>query len=78
MCIRDRFATAVPEPTGIPTEDGVQSIVTGETGKFAFRAIFKNIGDNVVTIRSSYPGKEDSVITHTVYWMPDVDIYRCV
>lgn len=69
------FATPTPAPTGIPAEDGVQSVVTGETGQFSFTAIFKNIGDNVITIRASYPGKQDAVITHTVYWMPDVDIY---
>lgn len=69
------FATATPEPTGVPQQDGVNSIVTGETGQFAFRAIFNTIGDNVITIRASYPGKEDAVITHTVYWIPDVDVY---
>ena len=69
------FATATPEPTGIPAKDGVDSVVTGDTGQFSFYAIFEDIGDNLVTIRASYPGKEDAVITHTVYWMPDVDVY---
>lgn len=69
------FATATPAPIGIPEEDGVQSIVTGASGQFSFQAIFTDIGDNVITIRASYPGKQDAVITHSVYWMPDVDVY---
>lgn len=45
------------------------------TGKFSFTPLFSTLGNNDVTIRASYDGKEDSVITHTVYYMPNADIY---
>lgn len=45
------------------------------TGKFTFNPLFSDLGNNDVVIRASYEGKKDSVITHTVYYMPNADIY---
>ncbi len=46
-----------------------------ETGDFSFTPLFSKLGNNDVVIRASYEGKADSVITHTVYYMPNADIY---
>lgn len=46
-----------------------------ETGKFSFTPLFSQLGNNDVVIRASYDGKADSEITHTVYYMPNADIY---
>lgn len=46
-----------------------------ETGKFSFIPLFSTLGNNDVVIRASYEGKADSVITHTVYYMPNADVY---
>ncbi len=46
-----------------------------ETGAFSFKPLFTKLGNNDVVIRASYPGKADSVITHTVYYMPTADVY---
>ena len=45
------------------------------TGRFSFVPLFSHLGNNDVVIRASYDGKADSVITHTVYYMPNADIY---
>jgi len=45
------------------------------TGDFSFTPLFSELGNNDVVIRASYEGKKDSVITHTVYYMPNADIY---
>lgn len=45
------------------------------TGDFSFTPLFSELGNNDVVIRASYEGKQDSVITHTVYYMPNADIY---
>ena len=45
------------------------------TGDFSFRPMFSALGDNNVVIRASKEGREDSVISHTVYYMPNADIY---
>ena len=45
------------------------------TGDFSFMPLFSKLGNNDVVIRASYEGKADSVITHTVYYMPNADIY---
>ena len=45
------------------------------TGDFSFRPMFSSLGNNNVPIRASKEGREDSVITHTVYYMPNADIY---
>lgn len=49
--------------------------VNPETGAFSFEPIFTKLGDNEITIRASMEGHADSVITHTVYYMPNWDIY---
>lgn len=46
-----------------------------ETGEFSFIPKFTELGNNEVVIRASYEGRQDSVITHTVYYMPNADIY---
>ena len=46
-----------------------------ETGEFSFIPKFTELGNNDVVIRATYEGKQDSVITHTVYYMPNADIY---
>ena len=46
-----------------------------EKGTFSFHPLFSTLGNNDVVIRASYGGKTDSVITHTVYYMPNWDIY---
>ncbi|MBQ7885682.1 MAG: hypothetical protein IJ313_02180 [Clostridia bacterium] len=45
------------------------------TGDFSFTPLFSQLGNNDVVIRASYEGRADSVITHTVYYMPNADIY---
>ena len=45
------------------------------TGDFSFTPLFSKLGNNDVVIRASYEGKADSTITHTVYYMPNADIY---
>lgn len=45
------------------------------TGSFSFNPLFSSLGNNDVVIRASYEGRADSVITHTVYYMPNADIY---
>lgn len=49
--------------------------VDSVTGSFSFNPLFSKLGNNDVVIRASYEGKADSVITHTVYYMPNPDIY---
>ncbi len=49
--------------------------VDNTTGDFKFKPLFPLLGNNEVVIRSSYEGRADSVITHTVYYMPTADVY---
>lgn len=49
--------------------------VNPETGAFSFQPIFTQLGNNEIVIRASAEGRADSVITHTVYYMPNADIY---
>lgn len=49
--------------------------VNPTTGDFKFKPLFDKLGDNQVVIRASYEGRNDSVITHTVYFMPTADVY---
>lgn len=46
-----------------------------DTGDFSFRPMFSSLGNNDIVIRASKEGREDSVIIHTVYYMPNADIY---
>ena len=50
-------------------------IVVDESGSFSFVAYFPEIGDNTITIRAQYPGRQDAVVTHVMYYMPPVDVY---
>ena len=45
------------------------------TGKFSFNAIFDHIGDNIISITASYPGKKPSTVEHKVYYVPPADKY---
>ncbi len=45
------------------------------TGKFTFNAVFDHIGDNIISITASYPGKKPSVVEHSVYYVPPADEY---
>lgn len=45
------------------------------TGAFTFYALFDKIGDNTISISSSYPGKKTSYVNYTVYYLPSPDIY---
>lgn len=45
------------------------------TGEFTFYANFDEIGDNVISITSSYPGKKTSRIDYTIYYIPSIDVY---
>ena len=45
------------------------------SGKFTFNAVFDHIGDNHIIITASFPGKKPSIVDHTVYYVPSVDIY---
>ncbi len=55
-----------------PHRDLVQNF---ETGEFSFIPKFTELGNNEIVIRASYEGRTDSAITHTVYYMPNADIY---
>ena len=45
------------------------------TGKFTFNAVFDKIGDNTITITSSYPGMRTSEVNHVVYYLPPASEY---
>ncbi len=45
------------------------------TGKFTFNAVFDHIGNNTISISSSYPGKKTSLVEHTVYYVPPASEY---
>ena len=45
------------------------------TGEFKFVAVFDKIGDNTITITSSYPGKKTSRVDYTIYYVPNQDKY---
>jgi len=45
------------------------------TGKFTFNAVFDHIGDNIISIKASYPGKEPSLVEHKVYYVPTANEY---
>ncbi len=45
------------------------------TGAFSFVAKMERVGLNVIRIRASYPGMEDSVLEHVVTYLPPPEIY---
>ena len=48
----------------------VSSQIDHTEGTFKFDLNLSLIGDNAITITASESGKEDSVITHTIYYLP--------
>lgn len=44
-------------------------------GSFSFKAVFDNIGDNIITFTASKPGLQTTEIKHKVYYVPDIDKY---
>lgn len=51
------------------------SIEVKATGDFSFKAKMTEIGDNTVTFRASMPGKTDSSLSVTVYYVPNENVY---
>lgn len=45
------------------------------TGQFSVEAKMTRIGYNDIIIHASYPGVEDSTLTHSVYYLPPANIY---
>ena len=45
------------------------------TGKFSFIAKFSGIGDNIVRFRATKEGRQDAVISFTVYYLPSLADY---
>lgn len=45
------------------------------TGQFSFMAVFEQIGNNTITITSSYPGKKTSTVDYVMYYVPNQDVY---
>jgi hypothetical protein len=44
------------------------------TGEFSLEARLSN-GYNTIRIRASYPGREDAILEHVVYYLPPANIY---
>ena len=44
-------------------------------GTFSFKAVFDTIGDNTIIITADYPGKAQTRLEYTVYYVPTVDKY---
>ncbi len=53
----------------------VENLAEDGTGEFSFKAVMGPVGYNTIRIRASYPGKEDSVLEHQVYFVPFADEY---
>ena len=47
-------------------------------GTFTFKAVFDTIGDNTIVITADYPGKSQTQLEYTVYYVPSVDKYSRV
>ncbi len=48
---------------------------TDSDGSFTFKAVFDTIGDNTIIITADYPGKQQTRLEYTVYYVPSVDKY---
>ncbi|MDD3214533.1 MAG: zinc ribbon domain-containing protein [Eubacteriales bacterium] len=48
---------------------------TDTDGSFSFKAIFDKIGDNTIIITADYPGKKQTRVEYTVYYVPSIDVY---
>lgn len=62
--------TFEPGATVTVSPAAVSSEIDNVNGTFRFEMNLTRIGDNKITITASAPGKEDSVITHNVYYLP--------
>jgi hypothetical protein len=51
---------------------------TDRDGSFTFKAIFDTIGDNIIVITADYPGKKQTRLEYSVYYVPSVDKYSRV
>ncbi|MEA4999964.1 MAG: hypothetical protein VB087_11305 [Candidatus Limiplasma sp.] len=51
-------------------------ITTTDTdGTFTFKALFDKIGDNTIIITADYPGRKQTRVEYTVYYVPSIDVY---
>ena len=48
---------------------------TDTDGSFTFKALFETIGDNTIIITADYPGKKQTRVEYTVYYVPSIDVY---
>ena len=48
---------------------------TDRDGTFTFKALFDKIGDNTIVITADYPGKKQTRVEYTVYYVPSIDVY---
>ncbi len=48
---------------------------TATDGSFTFKALFDTIGDNTIIITADYPGKKQTRVEYTVYYVPSIDKY---
>lgn len=69
--------SGIAEPGAVITTDPSigDSITADENGKFSFQMSLGRYGANTIKIIASMDGKEDSIIEHTVQYMPTVDVY---
>lgn len=51
------------------------SLVQDEDGDFSFTATFDHIGYNTVRFRAKQEGKQDSIISFDVYYLPTLNVY---
>jgi hypothetical protein len=47
-------------------------------GSFTFKALFSKIGDNTIIITADYPGKPQTRLEYSVYYVPSIDKYSRV
>ena len=62
--------TFEPGATLAVSPQPVNSQIDTSAGTFKFEMNLTLIGDNEITITASEPGKESSVITHNIYYLP--------
>lgn len=58
-----------------PYYDEVNTEALATEGRFWVDVQLTKVGDNLIRIRASAPGREDAVLEHTVYYLPPVDTY---
>ncbi|MGN1070724.1 MAG: hypothetical protein ACI4P5_09915, partial [Candidatus Fimadaptatus sp.] len=62
--------TFEPGATLTISPEAVNATIDSAAGTFRFDMNLTLIGDNTITITASKPGRESSVITHTIYYLP--------